>query len=231
MRAVAQPLERVRLHRAEAAHPHAGLDHPLDQLVLELHPADRVDQHVALDARARALAQRVGDVVRDLAAPVDVREQADALLAPRGSCAGSSGKIWSPLISSSTSLPHETGAPVSASAARRNPPVADVELAAQVVAVAALAAVAQRVGAVPAPGPPRPPRRARRSALRGARDAGDDGGRPIDHRRGARRRAGRARAPSGRARTRARPSAAGAAPACRAAGRRPSRPAAAAGRG
>ena len=46
-------------------------------------------------------------------------------------------------------MPHEIGAPVSASAARRNSLRAHVELAAQVVAVAALAPVAQRVGAVP----------------------------------------------------------------------------------
>ena len=82
-----QALGRVRLGRAEAAHPHAGLGHLLDQLVLELHAADRVDDHVALDARRGALAQRVGDLVRDLAAPVDVGEQADASAAPRGSCA------------------------------------------------------------------------------------------------------------------------------------------------
>ena len=122
VRAVRQPAHRVGLRRAEArrrARPPSH--HPLEDVALHLHPAHRVDDHVALDARPRALAQRVGDLVGDLAAPVGVGEQAERLLARRGSSRGSSGKIWSPLISSSTSLPQEIGAPVSASAARRKP--------------------------------------------------------------------------------------------------------------
>ena len=89
---LASRLRGVRLDRPEAAHPHAGVGHPLEHLALELHPADGVDQHVALDAGPRALAQRVGHLVGDVAAPVDVGEQADRAAAPRGSSPGSRGR-------------------------------------------------------------------------------------------------------------------------------------------
>ena len=92
VRAVGEPPPRVGLRRAEARDADAAVDHPLEHVGLHLHAAHRVDDHVALDPGGRALAQRVGDLVGDVAAPVGVGEHADRLLAPGGSSPGSRGR-------------------------------------------------------------------------------------------------------------------------------------------
>ena len=117
--AVGDPLDRVRLRRAEEEHLGARVAHLADQAPLHLRRAERVEDHVAahaLRAPSRRSRRRPGRRSRRASRRRSARS---GCARPRAIVSRKAGKIRSPLISSSARLPVEIGAPVSASAARR----------------------------------------------------------------------------------------------------------------
>jgi hypothetical protein len=143
MRPVGHPARGVRLRRPEARDPHVRLAHLLDEVLLDLDAAHRIDDHVDLDARACPLTQGVGHVTSDVAAPVDVGEQAQrALGAADGVEVGGEDVV---AVDQQLDLVAvgDRGAGQRLGGAQEHR-VANVELvgAVEVVAVAALAAVA-----------------------------------------------------------------------------------------
>ena len=116
--AVGDPLDRVRLRRAEEQHLGAGVAHLADQRALHLRGAERVEDHLAGDALARLLADRAGDPVGDLAAPVDVGLHVQRPLG-RGDRLEEGGKDRVAVDQQLGAVAPVIGAPVSASAARR----------------------------------------------------------------------------------------------------------------
>jgi hypothetical protein len=165
MRAVGDAAGGVRLRRPEARDAHARVGHPVHQPAVDLEPADRVDDHVHLHARPRARAQRVGDVVRDLAAPVHVGEQAQGALGARDrvEVAGEDLVAVDQQLDVVAPRDRRRGQRLAGAQEAR---LADVDRvrAAEVVAVPALAPVAQGLGAVA--------RRERRAQPRRPRIAG-----------------------------------------------------------
>ena len=78
--AVRHPAQQVRLRRAEADDVGAALAQLADQTGSHLRGADGIEQHPAGDPGPRPLEHRLGDLVGDLAAPVDVGLEVDRLL-------------------------------------------------------------------------------------------------------------------------------------------------------
>ena len=80
MGAVVHAIEVVPAQGMELAHLHPGVAHLLELLLLHLVAADPVQQDVDLDAGAGPLGQGLGEVVADLARPVDVGLEIDGVL-------------------------------------------------------------------------------------------------------------------------------------------------------
>ena len=81
--AVLQAPHGVGPERTKPAERHPGIAHLVDQRAVHLRSAQGIDDHVALDARARPVAQSLRDIDRDVALPVGVGEQVDRLLGTR----------------------------------------------------------------------------------------------------------------------------------------------------
>src|ERR671910_849093 len=146
--AVLEPLDRVGLRRPEEAHLNAGLAHLLDQLAIHLGRADRVEDHVALYAGARLVAERLRHLDRDFAAPVGVREHVHGLL---GVLDRAEVRREDPVAVDQELhvVPERHGRACERLRRSEERLVAHVNLASQRVPVTALAPVAQAVGGVP----------------------------------------------------------------------------------
>ncbi len=148
VRAVLEPLHRVRLGRAEEAHLHARVAHLAHELAVHPRRADGVEDHVALDPVARLLTERVRHLGGDVAAPVGVGEEVHRLLGP----ANRLEVRGEDLVAVDedvrvVAVRHRRAGQCLGRAEERV--VANVHVASQRVAVTALAPVAQAVGGVP----------------------------------------------------------------------------------
>ena len=148
MSPVLEPLDRVGLGRAEEAHLHAGVAHRADQLAVHLHRADGVENDVALDAGAGLPAERIRHLDGDVAAPVGVRQEVHRLLggADRVEVGGEDLVAVDQELGVVAIRDGRAGQGLGGAQEAR---LADVDLAAQPVAVTALAAVAQAVRRIP----------------------------------------------------------------------------------
>ena len=81
--AIIHAREVVPAQRPIFAKVDARLRHRLDRVVVHFLAAKPVNQHVDLDSGARALGERFGEALADLAGPVDVRFEVDSLLRHR----------------------------------------------------------------------------------------------------------------------------------------------------
>ena len=146
--AVLQAPHGVGPERTKPAERHSGIAHLVDQRAVHLRSAEGIDDHVALDARARPVAQSLRDIDRDVALPVGVGEQVDRLFGTRDG-AEVGGEDLVAVDEQLDVVAIGDGRAGQRLGSAQEVRLGSVHLPAQLVAVAALAPVAQAVRRVP----------------------------------------------------------------------------------